>query len=157
MPRIMLLANFFCSTLTTFGESSHSTPSGRLDISIPLNEDVAGIRIPYYSESGRLEAQFDARLVRKIDTACAIFTDLVVHLLRENDHPFHIDISSGTLDLHSHVLSGHDGVILHHHDTCAVAKSVVFLLGERLVCLRGNVRVIVRNCGRPTGLVQTWR
>src|SRR5207253_11388785 len=100
------------------------------DIPIPLNGAVGGIRVPYYNGMGRLEAQFDAHLVRKTDETRVIFTDLVVYLLEETNYPFHVDIPSGTLDLYTHVLSGCDGIIFHRRGICAVAQSVVFLAKE---------------------------
>ncbi|ALJ56398.1 hypothetical protein AMD24_00209 [Candidatus Xiphinematobacter sp. Idaho Grape] len=157
MPRVLLLANFLCSTLFPFEESSRLVPNGKLDLPVPLNEDVIGIRVPYYNEMGRLEAQFDAHLVRKTDETHAIFTDLVVYLLEENNHPFHIDIPSGTLDLYTHILSGCGGIILHRRGICAVAQSVVFLARERLVSLKGDVKITIHNSGQPTGILQTWK
>ncbi|QQY08210.1 MAG: hypothetical protein JMM78_03025 [Candidatus Xiphinematobacter sp.] len=156
MPRIVLLANFLCSTLAPSGGLARFVPSGRLDIPVPLNEDVIGIRVPYYNEIGKLEAQFDAHFVCRIGEARAAFTDLVIHLLGENDYSLHIDIPSGTLNLHSQVLLGCGGVILHRHGVCAVARNVVFSARERLVRLTGDVRVTLHH-DQPVGISKTRR
>lgn len=124
-------------------KSTSSVPVNRLDIPVPFNEDLIGIRIPYYNERGRLEVQFDARLAHKRDESHAIFTDLIIHLLEANNYPFHIEMPSGILDLQSQILYGHNTVTLHCKGMYITAKSVLLQAKSRLIQLKEDIKVVL--------------
>lgn len=120
--------------------------ANRLEIPAPLNEDIIGIRMPYYNERGVLKMQFDASFARKTDEDHAIFTHLIVHYLLEgNSDLFHIEVPSGILDLQNYILSGHNSIVLQGKGIRITAKSIMLKAKSRLIHLQEDVKVVINH------------
>lgn len=124
---------------------SFATEDRKLDIPVPLNEDVLGIRIPYYTEQGRLDIQFDAQVARKTDENHTTLNNLKISLFEENNDAMTVEMPKGILNLQTNILSGNNGVHIKRSDLTINAESIVFETKERFARFKGKVSMTILN------------
>ncbi len=134
-----ILFSIFLLAETSFGENR------KLDIPVPINEDILGIRIPYYNEKGFLEMQLDARLARKTDEDHVALKDLKLSFFEENNNPMLIEMPQAVFDLPTNILSGDNGATIKRQDMDISARSIVLQTNDRLARFKGRIKMTILN------------
>lgn len=134
-----LLILIFSLTATGFAGNR------KLDIPVPLNEDVLGIRVPYYNEQGFLEMQLDARIARKTDEDHASLKDVKISFFEKNQSPLLLEMPGGTFDLQNNILYGDQGVTVKRQDLDILAHSIILQTEERFARFKGKVKMTILN------------
>lgn len=135
-PSLIFLI-FIISAATSFAD--------KLDIPVPLNEDVLGIRIPYYDEKGFREMQLDAGVARKTDENHATLKKVKISLFEENHEPLFLELPEAVFDLQTNILYGNHGVTINRQDMNIVANSIVLQTKDRFARFQGRVKMTIFN------------
>ncbi|PWU06351.1 MAG: hypothetical protein C5B47_07650 [Verrucomicrobia bacterium] len=136
--------------LIFIGATTGFAGNRKLDIPVPLNEDVLGIRIPYYNEEGFQEMQLDAQIARKTDEDHAALKGVKITLFEKDQSPLLLEMPAGTFDLQTNILYGNEGVTVKRQDLDILAHSIILKTEERFAQFKGKVKMTIVNLDLQT-------
>jgi len=115
----------------------------KIDIPVPVGEDVVGIKIPFYGEDGALQMTFEADLARKLDENRVEMDGLSIEVFDEDNDKMNIALPKSTLDMEERMLRGDDGVVIKREDFQLEGDTVIFNIQKRSGVIGGEIRMLI--------------
>ncbi len=152
LPRVLWL----CVLLTALpgvagAEEEPSADEGRsqlLSLPIPVNEEVTGIKIPYYTRTGVLQMNFDATTARRIDENHLQLSFLNIELFDDKGKPdMMIRLPRSVLDMRTEIISSEDEFQIKRSDFQLTGERMTFDTRTRQGTIQGKVRMVILERG----------
>jgi hypothetical protein len=131
------------SALPALSQEEEARDPNRIEIPVPIGEDVLGLRIPFYDESGDLQVQLAAKVARKTSDETVEMEELDLEVFDEDGRKLEIELPQSALNLSTRTLNGTGGVVIKRDDFLLEGDSVVFEIRQRSGQLSGNIRMLI--------------
>lgn len=115
-----------------------------LSLPIPVDREVRGIKIPYYTAEGRLEMNFDATAVRRIDETHLKLSHMRVEFFNtEGQSEMEIRLPASILDLETEIITSKEEAFIKRPDFQMNGQSLTFNTRTRKGKMTGKIQMII--------------
>lgn len=117
----------------------------QIEIPVPLNVPVQGVKIPHYGSDGSLQMLFTATTATKTDDDHVEFKNLWIGAYNTDGSKFDVQLPESVLNLKTRVLKGDSGVLISRDDFKIEGDAVEFYIKSRRGLITGNVKMTIYN------------
>lgn len=124
--------------------NGEKTAPKAIDIPVPKGHDAKGLKIPYFSEEGKLQMTFNIGVAKRIDETHVEMSQLQVETYDENGvHEMTMDLPVSVLDLTTSVITAQQAVTIKREDFEITGNTMIFNTKTRAGGLGGRVRMLI--------------
>lgn len=137
-------------TLALAEESPTPTDNGaKIDIPVPMGQEIKGIRIPSFNDEGELTMEFEAETAMKEQENLLKMSNLKIVVIDPEDNSrTDVHMENAIFDLDTRILHADSRTTIRREDVEIIGESAEFDTKTRFSRMRGNVKMTISDLDR---------
>ena len=138
--KIILLLLLF----PAFGSlAEEAETSDDLDVPIPLNIPMKGLKIPHLDEAGNEVMLLESDVAVKVDEQMIEFKNLKIELLDDDGRKIFVELPESVFNLETRVLTGQKSAKIHREDFEINGEAIEFDTRTKYGRMTGKVSMVI--------------
>lgn len=123
--------------------ASPSPSPGSLDVPIPPNVPVKGLKVPLFDDKGQQTSLLVADVATKIDPTHIEWENMRIDSTSDDGKKVHVELPHSILDTDTRILNGDKGVLIKREDFEITGDTGEFFLKTRFAKIQNNVKMTI--------------